>query len=354
MQALTSERLFFNVGVVGVSFFFVLSGFIQTYNYADIFRPGVSAGDYKRFVWDRWAKIYPVHIAALLLEAPMSIFSPNRPFLWSALPFHLTLLQCFWPSATPPFYDYLNIPSWSVSCEWFFYLLAPVTMSIVFRNARGRLGIACAVLAYASALGWLLWSGASDVTRLYMVSWFAPSRFVEFLTGIFLARAFLGGWFKNASRLSASMAEVSGVALIVAGAVLRHAAPWPMWGGLLYVPGSAVLVLSLSLGRGILARHLSLPPLRALGMASFSFYLIHGPMLRIAKNICERVVGWQAQSWIDFWAVTFITFVLIQISAFLLYACYEVPVQKRLRNWLRVATSHPETVTTLRQSSAKV
>jgi len=43
-----------------VSFFFLLSGFILTYNYADVFRGGISAAGYTRFVWDRLTKIYPV------------------------------------------------------------------------------------------------------------------------------------------------------------------------------------------------------------------------------------------------------------------------------------------------------
>ncbi|SRR6266478_482151 len=37
MEALSGSSLFFNAGDVGVSFFFVLSGFILTYNYADVF-----------------------------------------------------------------------------------------------------------------------------------------------------------------------------------------------------------------------------------------------------------------------------------------------------------------------------
>src|SRR5881296_2777873 len=57
MEALSGGSVFFNLGVGSVSLFFVLSGFILTYNYADVFRDGVSAAGYKRFVWDRLTKI---------------------------------------------------------------------------------------------------------------------------------------------------------------------------------------------------------------------------------------------------------------------------------------------------------
>ena len=124
MKALSGSSLFFNAGDIGVSFFFVLSGFILTYNYADVFRDGISAASYTRFVWDRLTKIYPVHVLTLLLVLPIATFSPHLPLDWRAVPLHLLLLQCFWPSSTPAFSGYLNVPSWSISCEWFFYLLA--------------------------------------------------------------------------------------------------------------------------------------------------------------------------------------------------------------------------------------
>src|SRR5580765_4671714 len=100
MEELSGGRLIFNVGVVGVSFFFVLSGFILTYNYGDVLRAGVAGPAYKRFVWGRLTKIYPVHVLALLMVLPIAITSPNLPLDWRALPVHLLLLQCFWPSTS--------------------------------------------------------------------------------------------------------------------------------------------------------------------------------------------------------------------------------------------------------------
>jgi peptidoglycan/LPS O-acetylase OafA/YrhL len=129
MGALSGERLVFNAGVVGVSFFFVLSGFILTYNYAEVFRNGVSRDDYKRFVWGRLTKIWPVHLATMLLVLPIAILSPQLPLDWRAVPVHALMLQCFCPLTQPGFYQFLNVPSWSISCEWFFYLLAPMTFS---------------------------------------------------------------------------------------------------------------------------------------------------------------------------------------------------------------------------------
>src|SRR5882762_4875863 len=219
MEGLSGGSLFFDVGVGSVTFFFVLSGFILTYNYADMFRDGVSGTGYKRFVWDRLTKIYPVHLLTLLLVLPIAALSPHQPLDWRAVPFHLLLLQCFWPSSTPAFAKYLNVPSWSISCEWFFYLLAPVATFFALGNRRRWVPVVV-VMGYACGLGLFLWHGQSDEVRLYFVSRFAPSRFVEFLLGVFSARVFLTSSGQKLAGVS-GLAQATGIGLILAGAMSR-------------------------------------------------------------------------------------------------------------------------------------
>lgn len=338
MEKLSAGRLIFNAGVVGVSFFFVLSGFILTYNYADIFRDGVSLANYKQFVWDRWTKIYPVQLATLLMVLPISISSPNLPLDWRAVPAHLLLLQCWWPSSEPGFNRFLNVPSWSISCEWFFYLLAPLAMFCAL--GRGRRWVPVLLTSgYICALGLILSRSHSDYSRLYFVSWFAPSRFVEFLIGIFVARIFMTTARAKSTTL-ALLAQMAGLGLIVAGAMYRAQAPWPLWGGLLYAPGSALLVFGLAQGRGFLATHLSHWWLERLGMASFSFYMVHAVVLRAVKGVWLHL-GWEVRSWAAFAGVVVGMFLIVQTIAFILYYFYELPVQKRLRSWVRSSLSVP-------------
>src|SRR2546422_9672202 len=224
MEGLTGESLFFNLGVGSVSLFFVLGGFILTYTCADVCRDGVSAAGYKRFVWDRLTKIYPVHFLTLLLVLPIATFSPHLPLDWRAVPFHLLLLQCFWPSASPAFSKYLNVPSWSISCEWFFYLLAPVVMFFALGNRRRWVPVGMA-MGYACGLGLLLWHGQSDEARFYFISWVAPSRVVDFLAGVLLSPVFLAS-------SGAKLRGVSGPALGEGDRALHVASlcrPDPAW-----------------------------------------------------------------------------------------------------------------------------
>jgi len=332
MEILGGSFLVFNAGVMGVSFFFVLSGFILTYNYSDLFRGDVSVSDYKRFVWDRLARISPVHLLAMVLVMPVAFLSPNLPLDWRAVPVHLLLLQCWWPSLTSAFMDYLNVPSWSISCEWFFYVLAPMTIWLVIADRRRWVPV-IGVLCYACGLGWLLWHSQSDSARLHFVSWFAPSRFVEFLAGVLLARMVLASSSYKPAAVSGVLQAI-GILLIVAGAMYRQYAAWPLWGGLLYVPGSAFLILGLAYGRGIFVTHLSRPWLNRLGVASFSLYMIHAPLIRAVKGVC-LYLGWEVRSWPEFWAVVFVMLVFVQITALAVCYGYELPLQKRLRTFFQ-------------------
>lgn len=53
-------------GYVGVSLFFVLSGFVLAYNYPNF----TSAAERNRFWWARFARIYPLYLVALLASLP--------------------------------------------------------------------------------------------------------------------------------------------------------------------------------------------------------------------------------------------------------------------------------------------
>jgi len=332
MQTLAGGSLVFNAGVVGVSFFFVLSGFILTYNYADTFRRGVSAAAYKRFVWDRFTKIYPVHIAMLVFVLPIAINSPTMRLDWRAVPVHALLLQCFWPWPSG-FGASLNVPSWSISCEWFFYLLAPFAIFLVLGRLHWRFLVVATIATYAVVIGLAL-SDGSEYARLNTVSWFAPSRFPEFIAGVFLARFYLSHRTRD-SAVVAGLMQAAGVALIAAGALYRASAPWPFWGGLLYVPGSVLLVLGLAYGQGLLARHLSGPVLHRLGTASFSLYLMHAPMLRALKGVFY-FQGWEITSWAGFGVVTVVMLIVVQTAAIVVCFRYEIPVQRWLRRLLPV------------------
>src|SRR2546426_1773909 len=100
-------------------------------------------------------------------------------------------------------------------------------------------------MGYACGLGLLLWHGQSDEARFYFISWFAPSRFVDFLAGVLLAPVFLtSSGQKIAGVLGPGQA--AGIGVLVLAGMYRPYAACPVLGGVVYLPGAVLLVLGLA------------------------------------------------------------------------------------------------------------
>ena len=107
--------------------FFILGGFILSYVY--MARDEVmTAQVYKRFLWSRFIRIYPGHLAILLLlvfgvtAGRLFNLPITGPYPLEAIPWQLTLTQC-WPFLSWAQFTW-NYPAWFLSALWFGYLLA--------------------------------------------------------------------------------------------------------------------------------------------------------------------------------------------------------------------------------------
>lgn len=127
-------------GYLGVECFFILSGFILCH----VYLPPFEAGRFKYgdFIWARIARIYPLHIATLIaigLMAAVALAAGQsvdaNVLSLAALPANLTMTQA-WGLAPVAGW---NHPSWSISAEWFAYLMFPAfaTAAITMRRWPG-------------------------------------------------------------------------------------------------------------------------------------------------------------------------------------------------------------------------
>ena len=102
----------------GVDLFFFLSGFL-------IYRLVSNAGfDYRTFLRDRTARLYPAFLAALAIYMAYMTISWHTSFDWFSVAGNLLMLQGVWQSGIKP----IIVPTWSLSFEWAFYLAFPAVL----------------------------------------------------------------------------------------------------------------------------------------------------------------------------------------------------------------------------------
>jgi peptidoglycan/LPS O-acetylase OafA/YrhL len=170
---------FLKHGYLGVSVFFVLSGFILTYTYsARLYTPQAVA----KYLLARFARIYPIYILALLLTLPLLRVGPDARSAASVL----LLVQSWTPAKSEHGYTWV-MQAWTLSVEFFFYLLLPFVIPFVVRVPKwALLPIVTALAVVIVVLGApTIAPGASRATYGSIVDWFLPSlRMPEFLLGV--------------------------------------------------------------------------------------------------------------------------------------------------------------------------
>lgn len=173
-----SERMFPEGGVLAVTFFFILSGFVLAYSYRDRFL----SGDYsKKTFWiGRVSKLYPLHflcfgIAFILAWKAMSLS------LLLVAPINLALLQSWIPLRS--IYFSYNAVSWFSSDMLFFYLMFPCLVVGLSKMKLHRIGIwSIAIFVFYIILTKLI-----PADLVYAIFYINPLiRLLDFMLGIIL------------------------------------------------------------------------------------------------------------------------------------------------------------------------
>ncbi len=268
-DALTGNDVFKRFSV-GVSFFFVLSGFVLAWSR----REGTSP---RAFYRGRLARIYPLYLACLGMGLALQLASGRLPS-WAELVTSLTLTQAWVPSRDVFFA--INGVSWSLSCEAFFYLLLPLLVRALAPWTRGQRRALAAVLACASILFVSAFGATDSASYGYWMTYILPlARLPEFVLGMLLAWEVRDG-------LRPRLAP----ALLLAG--LGLAATWALPAASTRVT-AVVLIPILVLVPALAARDLAggRPSVFAtrtmvrLGEWSFALYLVHQIVYRVLTHV---------------------------------------------------------------------
>ncbi len=255
-------------GPLGVSFFFILSGFILRHVYQ------AGSFDRKWFYRKRFARIYPLHLVTLVIWIALFFQSWGNPLgekINSGIT-NILLLQAFFSG--PLFTLGYNAVSWSISVEAFFYALFPF---LVKRRAYAIVFGIYAVIFLLMPASLHDWLNRAFPNFFY----FNPlARLLEFSFGMVLYDGF--GRLRPPVAVNTILQLISIVALL-ALIVVTWALPDSLRNFVLLFPFGA-LILTMSVD-GWISQKLMHPVLVMLGESSFALYMIHHFLFRIIDDL---------------------------------------------------------------------
>lgn len=275
-QTSSATPFLISKGYLAVDLFFILSGVVLYLVYSDAIRS--HQFDFKRFALNRFARLYPVHFATMVIAALILILGPKLGIAGRPAPYdfgkmillHATLLHAWGISETGG----LNYPSWSLSAEAFGYALFPL---LAFATLKMRFALAWSSIFLFSCMFFaqLYWPESQrnleeNLVFTRLENDLGALRIVpEFLLGLTIAK-------QTRSGLNSPIWFICGVALIVIGFGLNL---------------DAMIVLSFAalIGSTVSANPKTPRILRRMGQLSYCIYMTHALVQIVGFKLIETL-----------------------------------------------------------------
>ncbi|WP_162249812.1 MULTISPECIES: acyltransferase family protein [unclassified Nocardioides] len=293
----------FSWGYNGVSFFFILSGFVLTLSHR-------TERSNREFYFRRFARIFPVYFAVLVFAVViemLGILDP-RPSVWQVV-IHLFALQSWSPSDGMIFA--VNGVDWSISTEFAFYAAFPLVFLVLHRQRPGVVKVVTIAWVAACALLYVGFAAFGFTAQAYVNPLIRSS---EFIVGIFLALMILS-WSDVRVRRPGRWLGIwmlAAIPLIAVASICPRAVA-----NFVLLPVFAALIVLVAVARespGLALLRTSW--LIRLGEWSFAFYLVHQLVLRLAVEwvpdrgaagvgaataslACSILLAWALHAWLE-------------------------------------------------------
>jgi peptidoglycan/LPS O-acetylase OafA/YrhL len=313
-----------DIGYVFVSFFFLISGFILSYNYGG--RPGpVHAVD---FLVARWSRLYPVYALTMLVSIPMLVTEwhvrPPAQFWTGAIATPL-LLQGFFPRLA----TFWMTVTWTLSCEVMLYLAFPWLLRL--RWPRGTSQLLALTLVF-----WIVGMVPHSIYILHdpdhlghMADRYTDGLWINtlkytpfpylctFLAGLTLGRLHDAVHLPERTRAWLGTAGFAG--LLFAAYYVAPRMPYILVHGGLLTPLFAAIILGLA-GPSWLARVFSWRPLVVVGASTYCLYLLHFNVFLLLHNyhVPELLHVQRLDPWISY---VFIVLLAVAVQRWVEHPC---------------------------------
>jgi peptidoglycan/LPS O-acetylase OafA/YrhL len=270
-------------GYMMVDLFFIMSGFIITHVYQENFKPGLSATNFRRFFVARFARIYPLHFITLLVLILMAAYPPasfGKIRSLNAIPTNLLLIHSF---GIHRIFTW-NVPSWSISAEWWAYMIFPALTIFLSRNKRPAIAalLLFSILSYIAIMYWFPRRDPFDPTAI--VPHNLDSTFdygflrglAGFIIGMLLYKLYESGLLRKLFKH-----DLTALFIVLVSVLCLHIGV----NDEIYIILFAAIVFTFAINDGILHRICNNRVLQYLGLISYSIYMVQlFPAILFWKN----------------------------------------------------------------------
>ncbi len=293
-----ADYVFTYGGESGVAFFFMLSGFVLSVGYGR--KKGNGEMSLARFLVRRFRKLYPLHIAALMVAVVWAAYL-GKPFEPGYFAAQVAMVQTWFLSEDCNLYG--NAVSWFLCPLFLCYALFPWLYRNVMRKPWTPL-FRCAVAVYAVAyMSVGLFSDADIDGFIYA---FPPVRIIDFVIGMVAYRLYsspsaadIRQRVQGMTALHASIVELLILLMCVATWVVYPSVPMPVRFSAMFWLPFFVVILWFAMadgGRGCLSRLLRQKAMLWLGGISFEIYMIHLIAISVIHAAYGKVFGYYDQN----------------------------------------------------------
>jgi peptidoglycan/LPS O-acetylase OafA/YrhL len=304
-------------GYVFVGVFFLISGYVLTYNYADRARTLV-----KREFWlARFSRLYPVYLLVLIISFRMvqeEWHARSHFEFWQGIILTPLVLQGWSPSVA----TFWNTVAWTLSSEVVLYAAFPWLIRAPWPKRPLHLVLLLLALWVIGLIPHSLYLllnpdhivGPVDrysSTQLIRFLKYTPLPYIcTFLTGVTLGKLQLALTLTPRQRLLLSAVSLTAIGLFFYTLVLHT--PYLLMHGGLMTPVFAALVLGLS-GPHPISALFSWRPLLLIGESSYCLYLLHFNVFQLLHiyHVPERLHLAALDPWLSYGIL-----ILLALAAF--------------------------------------
>jgi peptidoglycan/LPS O-acetylase OafA/YrhL len=294
-----------------MGFFFTLSGFVIMHVYQNI----SSRSEYIDYVQKRLARMYPLHLVTFALFIVCAAIGPLRYWFSSDAILPNLLLVHAWGVTDRLTFNY---PSWSVSAEFFVYLLFPAFLFLITRLGLWTALLVPCLFAVMNSylfdgLGLRPWTSATfDFGCFRAVPSFIAGMAVYRLATTKFSELIVPEWAAHGSAIAA-------IAIMIAGAPNELALA-------LFVPVVFLLARAEPRAPGIF----STPFFRSLSNSSYGFYMLHVLVGAIVLGIPIRI--FHLDGYASKFILALVALVVTTLAAVLSFRFFENPARRFFGN----------------------